>query len=96
MAEAKNETANYHYKALYNNTTFFINKLYLFVSVHLPRLTEFIVGDLDISEWSNYVNEYNMLGGNKILIGMKQYYKETLGTADRVNSVISIFQPKSL
>ena len=60
------------------------------------KLTEFIVGDLDISEWSNYVREYNMLGGDEILIGMKQYYKETLGTADRVNSIISIFQPKPL
>jgi len=37
MAEAKNETANYHYKALCNNTTFFINKLYLFVSAYLPK-----------------------------------------------------------
>ena len=76
-----------------NNISSLIKRMNLYQQT---RLTEFIVGDLDISEWSNYVHEYNMLGGDRILIGMKQYYKETLGTTDRINSIISIFQPKSL
>ena len=60
------------------------------------KLTEFIVGDLDISDWDKHVNDYNKLGGNEILTNMKQYYKETLGTAERVKSIISIFEPKTL
>ena len=76
-----------------NNISSLIKRMNLYQQT---KLTEFIVGALDISEWSNYVREYNMLGGDEILIGMKQYYKETLETVDRVNAVISIFQPKPL
>ncbi len=60
------------------------------------KLTEFIVGDSHISEWDKYVSDYNKLGGDVILNGMKKYYKETLATAERVKSIISIFEPKPL